>query len=384
MSDQANQVVPFRPARLPYDEGLDKVYSVNRHKWRALVEAIFPLAKTRESVLLALEYCKERNLDIMKRPVHIVPMWSQERGEYTETIWQGIGELRTTAARTGQLLGYEETKWGPDVTKTFKGTVTKWVNRVKQEVEQEVTLTFPTWCRIDIRRRMSGEVAIFPGPTVYWEETYARQGKSELPNEMWTRRGRGQLEKCAEAGALRRAFPEEVGNEYAAEEMEGQTWGAAGPVIEHQAPTPEGRQKSAAEQMREFAEGGETPRQAKTVTEIVTPEGHTNGGAEPKKTRAPRKTPAEKLAAAEPKPKPEAKPDEVAQEPDPKQQLTGWLLDLHADLSTASNQDEASEIWANYGQNIEEGTEEEQAKASTFFDQVLAAFDDAPGGAVEG
>ena len=32
----------------------------------------------------------------------------------------------------------------------------------------------------------------------------------------------GQLEKCAEAGALRRAFPEEIGNALTAEEMEGQ------------------------------------------------------------------------------------------------------------------------------------------------------------------
>ena len=36
---------------------------------------------------------------------------------------------------------------------------------------------------------------------------------------MWKQRPYGQLEKCAEAAALRKAFPEELGNEYAAEEM---------------------------------------------------------------------------------------------------------------------------------------------------------------------
>jgi hypothetical protein len=46
--------------------------------------------------------------------------------------------------------------------------------------------------------------------------------ETAAPNEMWKKRPRGQLEKCAEAAALRAAFPEELGNDYAAEEMAGQ------------------------------------------------------------------------------------------------------------------------------------------------------------------
>ena len=42
---------------------------------------------------------------------------------------------------------------------------------------------------------------------------------------MWEKRPIGQFDKCLEA-ALRKAFPEEVGSMYAAEEMEGR-------VIDH-------------------------------------------------------------------------------------------------------------------------------------------------------
>ena len=47
--------------------------------------------------------------------------------------------------------------------------------------------------------------------------------KSGAPNDRWKRSPFGQIEKCAEAAALRLAFPEEIGNDYAAEEMEGQS-----------------------------------------------------------------------------------------------------------------------------------------------------------------
>lgn len=45
--------------------------------------------------------------------------------------------------------------------------------------------------------------------------------KSIAPNTMWAKRPRGQIAKCAEAQALRKAFPEAIGSLPTAEEMEG-------------------------------------------------------------------------------------------------------------------------------------------------------------------
>jgi phage recombination protein Bet len=179
------------------------------------VDAVFPSAKTTEAVELALAYCRARNLDPFKRPVHIVPIWDSKRGAEVETVWPGIGELRTTAARTGQLAGCDEATFGPEMTRTFKGTTGK--GQYAKDVEK--TVTFPEWCQVVLYRLVGGQRMPFPGPKVRWLETYATMGQTDVPNEMWATRPYGQIEKCAEAAALRRAFPEEVGSEMIHEEV---------------------------------------------------------------------------------------------------------------------------------------------------------------------
>jgi phage recombination protein Bet len=193
----------------------------NAGQWKVLVEAVYPAAKTADAVLMALHYCKARNLDPMKRPVHIVPMYDSKQGRYVETVWPGISELRTTAVRTGQYAGCEETQFGPMIELTFTGTRTKWVRGQAEDFEDTVTLMVPEWAQMTVYRQLNGHLCKFVGPKVYWLESYASLGKSDLPNDMWEARPIGQLEKCAEAGALRKAFPEEFGNDYTAEEMAG-------------------------------------------------------------------------------------------------------------------------------------------------------------------
>ncbi len=173
---------------------------ISMEQWRVLQEAIFPSAKSKQSILLALDYCKARNLDPFKRPVHIVPIWDREanngKGGWVETIWPGISELRTTAARTGAYAGKTPPKFGPDI---------------EMQLGTE-KLTFPEWCEITVFRVVNGTRVPFTG-IVYWLEAYQTKKDGKTPNAMWKRRIRGQLAKCAEAEALREAFPEELGAE---------------------------------------------------------------------------------------------------------------------------------------------------------------------------
>jgi phage recombination protein Bet len=137
--------------------------------------------------------------------VHIVPIWDKAKGRLVDTVWPGIGELRTTAFRTKSYAGRDATVFGPDETREFK---TK---------DGTVKVTFPSFAQVTVYRVVNGERVAFTGPTTYWMETYAST-KDGAPNSMWAKRPRGQIDKCAEAAALRAAFPEELGDELTSDE----------------------------------------------------------------------------------------------------------------------------------------------------------------------
>lgn len=192
--------------RLPYHPAVEDKFGIDKASWKALVEAVFPNASTTDSVILALSYCKARHLDPFKRNVHIVPIWDKNKRQMVDTVWPGIGEIRTTAFRTRLYAGREPTRFGPDKSH-------QWTSESGKAIE----IVFPEWAQVTVYRLVDGKPVAFAGPQVYWMETYA-SGKDGVPNTMWQRRARGQLDKCAEASALRAAFPEELGDEPTSDE----------------------------------------------------------------------------------------------------------------------------------------------------------------------
>lgn len=207
----ANEVATIQTRLpMPQREGIEAGY------WKVLCETAFPLAKSTEAIVMALDYCKARKLDPLKKMVHIVPMWNSALGRMVETVWPGIAEVQTTAARTGKYAGMDEPKFGNEVTRTFKGK-----KNDKDVGEASITLTFPEWCSVTVYRIVDGQKCAFTEP-VYWLEAYARTGKNtELPNDQWAKRPRGMIIKVAKAFSLRAAFPEEA--DYTGEEMAGRS-----------------------------------------------------------------------------------------------------------------------------------------------------------------
>lgn len=212
MATGSVKVPALAPARLPYHPAVQERFGIDQASWRALTESLYPAAQTTEAIILVLSYCRARNLDPFKKPVHIVPIWDKKRRCLVETVWPGIAEFRTTAFRTGEYAGREATEFGPNVEQTWT-----------DEETGPFAVRFPEWAQVTVYRTVKNERRAFPGPRVYWLETFASM-KSGAPNAMWKKRPHGQLDKCAEAAALRAAFPEELGGEEAAEEVGGFTW----------------------------------------------------------------------------------------------------------------------------------------------------------------
>lgn len=203
---QEGQVPVIRPPRLPYHPEIETRLGVTKGTWKVLTDVIYPNAQCVDTVIMVITYCQARGFDILKRCVHIVPVWNSKLGREVETIWPGIGEIRITAHRSKSYAGKDKTAFGPDK----EGS---WTGHKKNGDEFPVDITFPEWAQVTVYRLVKGEKCSFAGPIVYWLEDVSTM-KGNVPNSMWQKRPRGQLEKVAEAAALRLAFPEEVGNDY--------------------------------------------------------------------------------------------------------------------------------------------------------------------------
>jgi len=171
---------------------------------KVLQSSLYPNAAI-DSVKMILGYCKAADLDPMLKPVHIVPMWDSKSKCMRDVVMPGIGLYRIQAARSGSYAGVTDAVYGGDITANIGGT----------------NITYPISCTVTVKRRLdSGEIAEFSA-TERWLENYATKGKDSIaPNAMWSKRPYAQLAKCAEAQALRKAFPE-IGSAPTADEMEG-------------------------------------------------------------------------------------------------------------------------------------------------------------------
>lgn len=223
------------------------VRGLNEQTWNALKSSLYPGAQD-ASVIMVVDYCRAQSLDPMLKPVHIVPMkvstgnkdnYGNDIKAMRDVVLPGIGLYRTIAARSEAYAGMGEPVFGPLIgIDCFKDVWGNGPNGNRQKLGTDTyQIQVPEWCSVTVEKLVNGQVRQFTAKE-YWRENYAEKSDGS-PNSMWAKRPYGQLAKCTEAQALRKAFPE-VGALPTAEEMEGKY---PEPHIRDVTPQPESAQQ---------------------------------------------------------------------------------------------------------------------------------------------
>lgn len=155
------------------------------------------------NLAMFLHYCQRTGMDPFTRQIYMIGRWDKTSGRLKYTIQMAIDGFRIIAQRSLQYAGQTEPQWcGPDGA--WRDV---WVDHS----------TPPVAARIGVLRHG------WPQPTyaiAHFAE-YApmkRDGSGLEP--MWKRMPANQISKCAEAAALRKAFPNDLSGMYVPEELE--------------------------------------------------------------------------------------------------------------------------------------------------------------------
>lgn len=160
----------------------NQVVNYTDDDWTTLKKEIFPTTTNDETIKLALRYCAANKLDPFKKPVSIISFKGKDQLVFT------IQAYRTVAARSGWA--------GTDAIELGEGSP-------------------PEWARCTVYKIIAGNRVPFVGQTVYFRE-------AQRNTPIWRERPITMLQKCAEASALRAAFPEEFADWYIEEELVGE------------------------------------------------------------------------------------------------------------------------------------------------------------------
>jgi phage recombination protein Bet len=160
--------------------------------------------------------CARSGLDPFAKQIYAVMRKNHRTGHMQMTIQTGIDGYRLIADRTGKYSPGKEPTFSYDGNgKLFSATA-----YIKKQTQDG------TWHEVSASAIYSEYVQVFDG----------------APSQFWAKMPHGQLAKCAEALALRKAFPKEMSGIYVKEEMDqasNEIIASDGQVVDKPKDTPE-------------------------------------------------------------------------------------------------------------------------------------------------
>lgn len=156
-----------------------------------------------DELKLFIQVCKGAQLNPFLRQVHFVKRWNSKLGAEEGAIQVGIDGFRAIAEDSRQYAGNDDPIYDGD-------------HEIEVSTAKETKkVTVPGKATVTVYKLMDGQRFPFTA-TARWTEYYPgpKQGY------MWHKMPYNQLGKCAEALALRKAFPKLLSGMYVAEEMD--------------------------------------------------------------------------------------------------------------------------------------------------------------------
>lgn len=169
---------------------------VTLHEQEQLIREQFAL---QEATSTEIEYyfsvAQRLGLDPISKQIYAVMRWDGKAKRNKLTVQVGIDGLRLAAARTEAYAGQDDAVFTGETTGGYPAAATVTVYKIVQGIRCAFTAT------------------------ARWDE-YCQTGRDGSPMGQWPRMPHVMLGKCAEALALRKAFPAELGGVYTDVEMQ--------------------------------------------------------------------------------------------------------------------------------------------------------------------
>ncbi len=137
--------------------------------------------------------CQQHGLSPFKKEIYLVKYSGRNGDIYSNIV--GIDGLRAKADRTGQLAGKDDAKFDLMPDGSFKTSAQLIAEKQR-----------PTTCTVTVYRAIGGIRCPFTKTVIFKEYCPA----SPLPSSKWITMPFNQIEKCAEAHALRMGFASET------------------------------------------------------------------------------------------------------------------------------------------------------------------------------